>query len=169
MTTHCTPQGPTPAGSRPAAGAEACASSSPSCSQSDHHSSIATAAAAASLRCGARVYNGCQSWETILTVYAFCSTNLIDEFGPTIERAHEYIKRSQVLKDQPNYQSYYRQRSKGSWTLSTVDSTWNSPDITAEALKVLMLLSKISPNLVGNPIEEQKLYDAVDCILYSMV
>ncbi|XP_035814935.1 achilleol B synthase isoform X4 [Zea mays] len=116
----------------------------------------------------AQVYNGCQSWETILTVYAFCSTNLIDEFGSTIERAHEYIKRSQVLKDQPNYQSYYRQRSKGSWTLSTVDSTWNSPDITAEALKVLMLLSKISPNLVGNPIEEQKLYDAVDCILYSM-
>ncbi|OQU77013.1 hypothetical protein SORBI_3010G253500 [Sorghum bicolor] len=116
----------------------------------------------------AQVYNGCQSWETILTVYAFCSTNLIDEFGPTIERAHEYIKRSQVLKDQPNYQSYYRQRSKGSWTLSTVDSGWNSPDITAEALKVLILLSKISPDLVGNPIEEQKLYDAVDCILYSM-
>jgi hypothetical protein len=37
---------------------EARASSSPSCSQSDHHSSIATAAAAASLRCGARVRRG---------------------------------------------------------------------------------------------------------------
>lgn len=41
-----------------------------------------------------------------------------------------------VLHDQPNYQSYYRQRSKGSWTLSTVDNGWNTPDITAEALKV---------------------------------
>jgi hypothetical protein len=32
-----------------------------------------------------------------------------------------------------------------------------------------MLLSKISPDLVGDRIEEQKLYDAIDCILYSMV
>jgi achilleol B synthase len=36
-------------------------------------------------------------------------------------------------------------------------------------LQALMLLSKISPDLVGNPIEEERLYDAVDCILYSMV
>ncbi|OQU77015.1 hypothetical protein SORBI_3010G253500 [Sorghum bicolor] len=97
-----------------------------------------------------------------------------DAFKKHLPRIYDYLwlaedgMKAQVLKDQPNYQSYYRQRSKGSWTLSTVDSGWNSPDITAEALKVLILLSKISPDLVGNPIEEQKLYDAVDCILYSM-
>ncbi|CAN6220183.1 unnamed protein product [Urochloa humidicola] len=116
----------------------------------------------------AKVYDGCQNWETILMVQSFCSADLIHEFHPTIERAHEYIKKSQVLRNLPNYKSYYRQRSKGSWTHSTMDNCWNTPDITAEALKALMLLSKICPNLVGKPIEEERLYDAVDCILYSM-
>ncbi|CAN6176882.1 unnamed protein product [Urochloa humidicola] len=116
----------------------------------------------------AKVYDGCQNWETILMVQSFCSSDLIHEFHPTIERAHEYIKRSQVLRNLPNYKNYYRQRSKGSWTHSTMDNCWNTPDITAEALKALMLLSKICPNLVGKPIEEERLYDAVDCILYSM-
>nr|CAB3468937.1 unnamed protein product [Digitaria exilis]CAB3471366.1 unnamed protein product [Digitaria exilis] len=76
-----------------------------------------------------QVYDGCQNWETIFTVQSFCSTDLIHEFCPTVERAHDYIKRSQAL----------------------------------------MLLSKISPNLVGNSMEEERLYDAIDCILYSMV
>ncbi|KAF8772147.1 hypothetical protein HU200_006145 [Digitaria exilis] len=116
----------------------------------------------------AKVYDGCQNWETIFTVQSFCSTDLIHEFCPTVERAHDYIKRSQVLQNLPNYQIYYRQRSKGSWTHSTTDNSWNTPDITAEALKALMLLSKISPNLVGNSMEEERLYDAIDCILYSM-
>ncbi|WVZ78624.1 hypothetical protein U9M48_026306, partial [Paspalum notatum var. saurae] len=109
-----------------------------------------------------------QNWETILIIQALCSTDLIDEFSPTTKRAHDYMKNSQVLQNQPNYRSYYRQRSKGSWTHSTLDNGWNSPDVTAEALMALMLLSKISPNLVGNPIEEERLYDAIDCILYSM-
>ncbi|KAK8455496.1 hypothetical protein SEVIR_4G125700v4 [Setaria viridis] len=72
---------------------------------------------------------------------------------------------NKIRENHPDYEAYYRHRSKGSWTLSTADNGWNVSDCTAEALKALLLLSKISPDLVGDPIKGESLYDAVDCIL----
>jgi len=42
-------------------------------------------------------YNGSQLWDTAFAVQAIISTNLIEEFGPTIRKAHTYIKNSQVF------------------------------------------------------------------------
>ncbi|XP_047087879.1 achilleol B synthase-like [Lolium rigidum] len=116
----------------------------------------------------AKLMDGCQSWETAFIIQAFLSTDLIDEFSPTIAKAHEFMKKSQILENHPNYESFYRHRSKGSWTLSTVDAGWSVSDCTAEALKALLLLSKMSPDLVGHPIEEERLYDGIDCLLSFM-
>ncbi|KAF7046886.1 hypothetical protein CFC21_055881 [Triticum aestivum] len=116
----------------------------------------------------AQVYDGCQSWETTLIVQAYYSTDLINEYGPTLQKAHEFIKNSQVIENHPDSKAYYRHRSKGSWTLSTADNGWSVSDCTAEALKALLLLSKISPNLVGDPIKGEPLYDAVDCLISFM-
>ncbi|RCV23074.1 hypothetical protein SETIT_4G270200v2 [Setaria italica] len=116
----------------------------------------------------AQVYDGCQSWETAFIVQAFCSTDLVNEYGPTLARAYNFLKKSQVLENHPNYQSYYRHRSKGSWTLSTLDNGWSVSDCTAEALKALLLLSKTSLNLSVDPIKEESLYDAIDCIISFM-
>jgi len=113
----------------------------------------------------AQVYDGCPAWETAFIVQAYCSTDLVNEFGPTLCKAHEFIKSSQIHENHPDYEAYYRHRSKGSWTLSTADNGWSVSDCTAEALKALLLLSKISPGLVGDPIKGENLYDAVDCIL----
>ncbi|TKW21540.1 hypothetical protein SEVIR_4G125700v4 [Setaria viridis] len=113
----------------------------------------------------AQVYDGCPAWETAFIVQAYCSTGLVNEFSPTLRKAHEFIKCSQIRENHPDYEAYYRHRSKGSWTLSTADNGWNVSDCTAEALKALLLLSKISPDLVGDPIKGESLYDAVDCIL----
>ncbi|CAD6251025.1 unnamed protein product [Miscanthus lutarioriparius] len=117
----------------------------------------------------AQVYDGCQSWETAFIIQAFCATDLVNEYGPTIQRAHEFIKHSQVLRNHPGDQSYWhRHTSKGSWTLSSADNGWAVFDTTGEALKAVLLLSKISNNLVGYPIERGRLYDAVDCLLSFM-
>ncbi|XP_047052242.1 achilleol B synthase-like [Lolium rigidum] len=116
----------------------------------------------------AQVYDGCQSWEIAFIVQAYCSTDLVNEFGPTLRKAHEFIKSSQVLEDHPDSETYYRHRSKGSWTLSTADNGWSVSDCTAEALKALLLLSKFSPSLVGDPIKGERIYDAVDCLLSYM-
>ncbi|VAI00099.1 hypothetical protein VPH35_070650 [Triticum aestivum] len=113
----------------------------------------------------AQVYDGCQSWEIAFIIQAYCSTNLVNEFGTTLKKAYGFLKSSQVLDNHPDGEAYYRHRSKGSWTLSTADNGWSVSDCTAEALKALLLLSNISPNLVGDPIEEERLYDAVDCLL----
>lgn len=41
-------------------------------------------------------YNGSQLWDTAFAVQAIMSTNLIEEFGPTLKKGHMYIKKSQV-------------------------------------------------------------------------
>uniref|UniRef100_A0A0D9XRJ6 Terpene cyclase/mutase family member n=1 Tax=Leersia perrieri TaxID=77586 RepID=A0A0D9XRJ6_9ORYZ len=112
-----------------------------------------------------KVYNGCQCWETALAVQAYCSSGLAQEFGATLKKAHDFIKNAQVIKNFPNYKSFFRERSKGSWTLSNGENCWPMADCTAECLKAVLLLSKIPSNHVGDPIEEERVYDAVDCLL----
>ncbi|XP_047068861.1 achilleol B synthase-like [Lolium rigidum] len=116
----------------------------------------------------AQVYDGCHSWETSFIIQAYYSTGLFALFGPTLQKAHEFMKNSQILSNHPNYESYYRHRSKGSWGLSSVDNGWSVSDCTAEAVKALLLLSKISPDLVGDQIRQDRLYDAIDCIMSFM-
>lgn len=112
-----------------------------------------------------KVYTGCHSWETALIVQAFCSTGLTEEFGATLGKAHQFMQNAQVTCELPCHKSYYRERTKGSWTLSTGENCWPIADTTAEALKAVLLLSKIPSNIVGDPIKEGRLYDAVDCLL----
>ncbi|XP_021314162.1 achilleol B synthase-like isoform X2 [Sorghum bicolor] len=116
----------------------------------------------------AQIYDGCQSWETSFIIQAFCATDLVNEYAPTLQRAYEFMKNSQVLRNHPGDQSYWhRHRSKGSWTLSSADNGWAVSDTTGEALKAVLLLSKISNknNLIGDPIERERLHDAIDCLL----
>lgn len=42
-------------------------------------------------------YNGSQLWDTAFAVQAIISTNLFEEYGPALEKAHMYIKKSQVI------------------------------------------------------------------------
>ncbi|XP_015617480.2 achilleol B synthase-like isoform X2 [Oryza sativa Japonica Group] len=112
-----------------------------------------------------KVYVGSRCWDTALIVQAYCSTGLTQEFSETIKKAHDFIKNAQVTKNCPNYKRYYRERSKGSWTLSNGENGWPIADTLAECLKAVLLLSKIPPTQVGDPIQEQRLYDAIDCLL----
>lgn len=51
-------------------------------------------------------YNGSQAWDTSFAVQAIISTNLAKEYGPTLRKAHEYIKDSQVCLGQKITLSY---------------------------------------------------------------
>ncbi|KAK7379932.1 hypothetical protein VNO78_32189 [Psophocarpus tetragonolobus] len=111
-------------------------------------------------------YNGSQLWDTAFAVQAIISTNLIEEFGPTIRKAHTYIKNSQVLEDCPgDLNKWYRHISKGAWPFSTADHGWPISDCTAEGLKAVLLLSKIAPEIVGEPLDVKRVYDSVNVIL----
>ncbi|KAJ0984141.1 hypothetical protein J5N97_002497 [Dioscorea zingiberensis] len=109
---------------------------------------------------------GNQLWETAFTVQAIVATDLSEEFGPSLKKAHDFIKNTQILEDWPGDLSFwYRHSSKGGWPLSTGDLGWAVSDCTAEALKALLLLSRISPEIVGEPLDAKRLYDAVNFIL----
>ncbi|RCV09875.1 hypothetical protein SETIT_2G064700v2 [Setaria italica] len=110
--------------------------------------------------------DGCQSWETAFAIQAICATDLVNEYSPTIKRAYEFMKHSQVTRNHPGDQTYWhRHRSKGSWTFSSADNGWAVSDTTAEALEAVLLLSKISSDIAGEPIQSEKLHDAVDFLL----
>uniref|UniRef100_A0A0E0PJD2 Squalene cyclase N-terminal domain-containing protein n=1 Tax=Oryza rufipogon TaxID=4529 RepID=A0A0E0PJD2_ORYRU len=97
-----------------------------------------------------------------------------DAYRLHLPRIYDYLwvaedgMKAQVLENTPNNEAYYRHRSKGSWTLSTADNGWCVSDCTAEALKALLMLSKISPDLAGDAINGERLYDAVDGMLSFM-
>ncbi|KAB5514803.1 hypothetical protein DKX38_028709 [Salix brachista] len=111
-------------------------------------------------------YNGSQLWDASFAVQAIISTNLVEEFGPTLRKAHTYIKNSQVLEDCPGDLSFwYRHISKGAWPFSTADHGWPISDCTAEGLKAALLLSKITHEIVGEPLVANRFYDAVNVIL----
>ncbi|KAH0982203.1 hypothetical protein GBA52_009380 [Prunus armeniaca] len=111
-------------------------------------------------------YNGSQSWDTSFAVQAIISTNLAEEFGPTLRKAHEYIKDSQVLEDCPgDLNFWYRHISKGAWPFSIADHGWPSSDCTAEGLKAALLLSKLPTGIVGESLDMKRLYDAVNVTL----
>ncbi|KAK9281889.1 hypothetical protein L1049_004796 [Liquidambar formosana] len=111
---------------------------------------------------------GSQSWDAGLAIQALVASNLADEIGSTLKKGHDFIKKSQV-KENPSgdFKSMHRHISKGSWTFSDQDQGWQVSDCTAENFKCCLLLSMMSPEIVGEKMEAESLYDSVN-ILFSL-
>ncbi|VFQ62931.1 unnamed protein product [Cuscuta campestris] len=110
---------------------------------------------------------GSQMWDLSFSVRAILSSNLNQEYWPTLKRAHEFLKASQVISNPPGefQEKYYRHESKGCWTFSTQDHGWQVSDCTAEALLVALKFSQLPTHVVGEEIDTQRLYDAVNVVL----
>ncbi|CAJ1962343.1 unnamed protein product [Sphenostylis stenocarpa] len=107
-----------------------------------------------------------QSWDAGLIVQALVATNLIDDLGPTLAKAHDFIKKSQVVENRSgDFKSRFHHISKGSWTLADRDHALQISDGTAECLKCCLLLSTLPPEIVGEKMEPERLYDSVNFIL----
>ncbi|KAI9115657.1 hypothetical protein K1719_013326 [Acacia pycnantha] len=109
---------------------------------------------------------GSQTWDASFAIQALLATNLIEEIAPTLARGHYFIKESQV-KNNPSgdFKSMYRHISKGSWTFTDQDVGLQVSDCTAEALKCCLLLSKLPPEVVGEKMEPEKMFDSVNIML----
>ncbi|TXG65397.1 hypothetical protein EZV62_006672 [Acer yangbiense] len=107
-----------------------------------------------------------QQWDTGFAVQALLASNFTDEILPVLKRGHEFIKASQV-KDNPSgdFKSMYRHISKGSWTFSDQDHGWQVSDCTAEGLKCCLLFSMMPPELVGEKMDTERLYESVNVLL----
>ncbi|KAL9663892.1 hypothetical protein QQ045_019286 [Rhodiola kirilowii] len=111
-------------------------------------------------------YFGSQLWDTALSIQALIVSNMADEIGGTLAKGHDYIKKSQV-KENPSgdFRTMHRHISKGAWTFSDQDHGWQVSDCTAEALKCCLLFSLMKPEIVGEKLPPERLYDAVNIIL----
>ncbi|XP_058208037.1 dammarenediol II synthase-like [Rhododendron vialii] len=110
---------------------------------------------------------GSQIWDCALATQALIASNMVDEYGDSLKKAHFYIKESQV-KENPagDFKSMYRHFTKGSWTFSDQDQGWVVSDCTAESLKCLLLLSQMPSEIAGEKADVERLYDAVNVLLY---
>ncbi|CAB4272095.1 unnamed protein product [Prunus armeniaca] len=109
---------------------------------------------------------GSQMWDASFAIQALLAANLNDELGSVLKKGHNFLKKSQV-RDNPSgdFLSHFRHISKGAWTFSDQDHGWQVSDCTAEGLKCCLLLSMLPPQLVGEQLEPERLYDAVNVIL----
>ncbi|XP_075666637.1 beta-amyrin synthase-like [Castanea sativa] len=110
---------------------------------------------------------GSQSWDMGFSIQALLTSDLIDEIGPVLAKGHEFIKRSQV-RDNPagDFRKMHRHISKGSWTFSDQDHGLQVSDCTAECFKCCLLFSMMKPEIVGEKMELECLFDAVNILLY---
>ncbi|XP_058203430.1 dammarenediol II synthase-like [Rhododendron vialii] len=110
---------------------------------------------------------GSQLWDCTFLTQAIMASNLVDEYGDTLKRAQFYIKESQI-KENPagDFKKMYRHITKGGWTFSDQDQGWVLSDGTSEALKCLLLLSQMPPDVTGEKVDVERLYEAVDVLLY---
>ncbi|XP_030462926.1 beta-amyrin synthase-like isoform X1 [Syzygium oleosum] len=109
---------------------------------------------------------GSQVWDCGLSLQAVLTSDLIDEFGPVLKKGHEFLKESQIDRNPSgDLKKMYRHISKGAWAFSDKDHGWQVSDCTAESLKCCLLFAMMPPEIVGQKMEPEKLYDAVNVIL----
>lgn len=110
---------------------------------------------------------GSQLWDSTLATQAIIASGMVDEYGDSLEKAHFYIKESQV-KENPkgDFMAMYRHFTKGSWTFSDQDQGWVVSDCTAEGLKCLLMLSQMPSEISGEKAHPDRLYEAVNVLLY---
>ncbi|XP_003798191.1 lanosterol synthase isoform X1 [Otolemur garnettii] len=112
--------------------------------------------------------NGSQIWDTSFAIQALLEAggHHRPEFLSCLQKAHEFLRLSQVPDSPPDYQKYYRQMNKGGFSFSTLDCGWIVADCTAEALKSVLLLQEKCPSITKH-IPRERLCDAV-AVLLSM-
>jgi lanosterol synthase len=111
-------------------------------------------------------YNGSQLWDTSFALQAIFASPFVDRYKKEVAQGHHYIDIAQVRDDPLGYQLFYRSRAKGAWNFSTRAQSWQVSDCTAEGLRIA-LLSREHPSVskLITPLEDQRLFDAVDTIL----
>ncbi|XP_043916484.1 lanosterol synthase isoform X1 [Protopterus annectens] len=110
--------------------------------------------------------NGSQLWDTAFAVQAYleAEAHKNPEFITCLQRAHQFLRITQVPDNPPDYKKYYRQMNKGGFPFSTRDCGWIVADCTAEGLKSVLLLQE-KTSLITNPIPKERLFDAVNVLL----
>lgn len=113
-------------------------------------------------------YNGAQLWETAFTVNALAESGLGKYYSNAMQRMYGFIDRSQILRQIPEHQLFYRHQPTGGWPFSTVDHGWPITDCTGDGVKATLVLHHFfrSENIrLAERITLPRLRQAVDLML----
>ncbi|XP_019057735.1 PREDICTED: seco-amyrin synthase-like isoform X2 [Tarenaya hassleriana] len=109
---------------------------------------------------------GSQLWDTAFSLQALLATDLVDEIKPTLVKGYDFLKKSQIAENpRGNYKRTFRHFTKGGWTFSDQDHGWPVSDCTAESLECCLAFSTMPPEFIGEKMEVERLYDAVNFLL----
>ncbi|CAB78576.1 lupeol synthase like protein [Arabidopsis thaliana] len=123
---------------------------------------------------------GSQLWDTVMSLHFLLDgveDDVDDEIRSTLVKGYDYLKKSQVTENPPSdHIKMFRHISKGGWTFSDKDQGWPVSDCTAESLKskqmicsnsqCCLLFERMPSEFVGQKMDVEKLFDAVDFLLY---
>ncbi|XP_068090221.1 lanosterol synthase [Hyperolius riggenbachi] len=110
--------------------------------------------------------NGSQLWDTAFAVQAYleAGAHKKQQFHKALEKAHEFLRISQIPDNPQDYKKFYRQMNKGGFPFSTRDCGWIVADCTAEGLKSVLLLQE-NCSFLSDHIPRDRLQQAVDVLL----
>jgi squalene/oxidosqualene cyclase-like protein len=108
-------------------------------------------------------YSSCASWDTAFAVQAILATPSRGRHRGALERAHGFLRDSQITEDPPERRRHHRDPSRGGWAFSDRVSGWPVSDCTAEGLIAALALEQS----VARPVAEELLAAAVELILDS--
>lgn len=116
--------------------------------------------------------NGSQLWDTAFFVQALYETRQMGCFKEhrdmvlCARQCLSYLDVSQIVRNMPERERYYRHMSKGGWSFSTRDCGWIVSDCTAEGLKAVLLLQKeMDYDNDTAKLSDDRLFDAVNTLL----
>ncbi|XP_072022420.1 lanosterol synthase-like [Amphiura filiformis] len=110
--------------------------------------------------------NGSQLWDAGFAVQAFLEASGPSNklFHDCLQKAHSFLKLTQIPDNPPNYLKYYRIMNKGGYPFSTRDCGWIVSDCTAEGLKSAMMLEE-QCSFITDHISKERHSQAVDVLL----
>ncbi|KAH0912816.1 hypothetical protein HID58_036137, partial [Brassica napus] len=108
---------------------------------------------------------GSQLWDTALSLEVLLAADMDDEISSTLIKGYDFLKKSQLTENPPgDHRKMFREITKGAWTFSDRDQGWAVSDCTAESLECCLIFESMP--MLGEKMDAEKLYDAVNLLLY---
>ncbi|CAH8267145.1 unnamed protein product [Arabidopsis lyrata] len=110
---------------------------------------------------------GSQIWDTTLLLQVMLAADIDDEIRSTLIKGYSFLRKSQLIENPPgDYIKMFRDISKGGWGFSDKDQGWPASDCTSESLECCLIFESMPSNFIGEKMDVERLYDAVNMILY---
>jgi squalene/oxidosqualene cyclase-like protein len=110
-------------------------------------------------------YHSSQLWDTAFAVQAIEASGRAGRHVSTLRSAQRFIVGNQVREDLPARERSYRDPTRGGFCFSARDNGWIVSDCTAEGLRAMLAL----PKLTGIDIPRAQLDDALGYLLWSQM